>query len=60
MQEIPDTTDPLVVLEPDSVQRLLAALGEWGVAEVQGVPEPILDQFEDRAKDAYLDVAAVA
>ena len=50
------TTQP----EPESVQRLLAALGDWGEAEVQGASTLILDQLADRALTAYEDIAAVA
>lgn len=63
MQESLDTTHPIETsdqTESDSIRRLLAALGEWGVAEVQGQPEPTLEQLENRAMDAYKDVAAVA
>lgn len=60
MRDFPESTSSIVPPEADSVQRLLAALGEWGVAEVQGAPEPMLEHLEDVAKDAYLDVSAVA
>lgn len=46
--------------DPESVQRLLLALAEWGVAEVEGAPETSLDQLEERAMSAYLAVAPVA
>lgn len=63
MQESLDTTHPIETgdqSEPDSIRRLLTALGEWGVGEVQGLPEPMLEQLEVQAMDAYKDVAAVA
>ncbi len=46
--------------EPESVLRLLTALGDWGEAEEQGVPTPLLDQLAYRALDAYEDIAAAA
>ena len=46
--------------DPEPIQRLLAALGEWGVAEVEGVSKASLDLLAERAMSAYLDVAQVA
>lgn len=60
MKDSPGSTPTTTQPEPESVRRLLAALGEWGVAEVQGAPEMTLEQLAERAKDAYQDVAAVA
>ena len=59
--QVPD--DALIPMPPpdsDSVRRLLAALGEWGAAEVEGASEPVLDELEDRAMSAYRDIASVA
>ena len=60
MQDTPDISVPSEQPDTDPVRRLLVALGEWGVAEVQGESEPVLEQLKDEANDAYKDVAAVA
>ncbi len=64
MQEFPETTLPQDQLatqpEPDSIQRLLVALGEWGAAEVRGASGPLLERLEDEAQDAFDSVAAAA
>ena len=60
MQEIRDQQFPSEPIENDRIRRLLTALGEWGVAEVEGANEPTLELLADRALDAYKDVAAVA
>ncbi len=55
-----EVPSPLLSADADSIGRLLVALGEWGVAEVQGVSEPVLNELEDRAMCAYKDIASVA
>ena len=60
MQDSCDIYTPDEQPEPDSIRRLLFALGAWGAAEVEGAPEPTLEQLADLALDAYKDVAAVA
>ena len=63
MQEpdiFPTSAGSIDMPDPESVQRLLAALGEWGVAEVEGAPETSLALLAERAMDAYRDVATVA
>lgn len=60
MQEFSPLTPTPQHLEPESVRRLLEALAEWGMAEVNGVEPPALDALVERAMSAYKDVAAVA
>ncbi len=60
MLDTPSSQVPDNGPETEAIRRLLAALGEWGVAEVNGAPEPTLEQLESAALDAYRDVAAVA
>lgn len=60
MEQVDLISWPVGQPDPEPVQRLLAALGEWGVAEVQGAPTSSLELLAERALSAYLDVAKVA
>jgi hypothetical protein len=60
MQDSVVRVDSIEPPDPERVRRLLAALGEWGVAEAEGEPQPSLDVLAERAMDAYLDIARVA
>ena len=60
MSDSPLISEPITGPDPQAIQRLLAALGEWGVAEVEGASEPTLQELEGEALDAFRDVAAVA
>ncbi len=60
MQNFGTSPTPGTPLEPDMVRQLLVALGQWGVAEMEGASEPALDELEDLAQDAYDNIASVA
>ncbi len=60
MQDSSLHTDLISHPDPEPIRRLLAALGEWGVAEVHGEPESSLDLLIERAMSAYAEVASAA
>lgn len=60
MQDPNICISPVSQPDPEPVQRLLAALGEWGVAEVQGASERSLELLIERAMSAYTEVASAA
>ena len=61
MQDFTKRDEPIsLVDDTDSIARLLAALGDWGVAEVRGEPNSTLDDLESRALDAYKAVSSAA
>ncbi len=58
MQDCATTPGPNPQPDPDSIRRLLNALGDWGAAEVRGVSGAELQLFADRAMSAYTDLKA--